>query len=146
MVGAYVLNGFLGIIFLISYMFMMTDVDAALQDPTTFPHIFVFKQALPPGGVVALNCILIVIVFAGAAPFSLSASRQTWAFARDQGLPFSNWISKVNSKVKTPANAVLVTTAVSSGLALINIGSTAALNASKYPWSADPPNTLLMLR
>jgi amino acid transporter len=43
MAGSYILNGALGLVFLISYMFMMTDVDAALNDPTYYPHIWVSK-------------------------------------------------------------------------------------------------------
>ncbi len=131
MVWAYVLNGLIGIVFLISYMFMVTDVDAALKDPTGYPHIWVWRNTVPAAGVAALNSILTVITFAGAAPFSLSTSRQTWAFARDKGLPFNKWISHVDKRVQVPVNAVLVTAFISTALALINIGSTVALNASK---------------
>ena len=45
MAGSYILNGVLGLVFLVSYMFMMTDVDAALNDPTSFPHIWVSKAS-----------------------------------------------------------------------------------------------------
>ena len=41
--GSYILNGALGLVFLISYMFMMADVDAALNGPTYYPHICVSK-------------------------------------------------------------------------------------------------------
>jgi choline transport protein len=89
MIGAYLMNGSLGIIFLISYMFMITDVEAALNDSSGYAHIWVFSQAVSKGGVVALNTIPIVLIFAGTLTYNLSTSRQTWAFARDHGLPFS---------------------------------------------------------
>ncbi|KAI4936598.1 hypothetical protein J4E85_001929 [Alternaria conjuncta] len=127
MIGAYLMNGSLGIVFLISYMFMITDVDAALAED--YPHMWVFAQAVNSGGVVALNAIPTVLIFAGTLTFNLSTSRQTWAFARDKGLPFSNWIGHVDPKLEIPANAVTVTCLITVALSLINIGSDTAFNA-----------------
>lgn len=131
MIGAYLMNGSLGVVFLVSYMFMITDINAALNDATGYPHMWVFSQAVSKGGVVALNAIPIVLIFAGTLTYNLSTSRQTWAFARDNGLPFSNWIGSVNTKLQTPANSVLVTCGITIALSLINIGSDVAFNASK---------------
>lgn len=36
----------------------------------------------------------------------LGASRQCYAFGRDQGLPASRWIAQVNRRTKTPVNSV----------------------------------------
>jgi len=130
MIGAYLMNGSLGIVFLISYMFMITDVDAALAED--YPHMWVFAQAVNSGGVVALNAIPTVLIFAGTLTFNLSTSRQTWAFARDKGLPFSNWIGHVDPKLEIPANAVTVTCLITVALSLINIGSDTAFNASMF--------------
>lgn len=139
MLGSYFLNGALGIVFLVSYMFMITDVTAALDDATGYPHIWVFSQAVSPGGVVALNVIPTVLIFAGTLSYNLSTSRQTWAFARDKGLPLSNWIGTVNKDLETPANAVTVTCLITIALSLINIGSDVAFNASMY----FPPQPLI---
>ncbi|KAL5115358.1 hypothetical protein ACEQ8H_006734 [Pleosporales sp. CAS-2024a] len=129
MIGSYLVNGGLGIVFLISYMFMITDVEQALNDASGYPHIWVFSQTVGRGGVVALNTIPTVLIFAGTLTYNLSTSRQTWAFARDQGLPFSSWIGAVNQKLETPANAVTITCAITIALSLINIGSDTAFNA-----------------
>jgi amino acid transporter len=131
MLGSYILNGVLGLVFLISYMFMLTDVAAALDDATGYPHIWVFSQAVSPGGVVALNAIPTILIYAGTLSFNISASRQTWAFARDKGLPFSGWLSQVNKKWQVPVNAVTFTCLFTVVLSLINIGSDVAFNASK---------------
>lgn len=58
-----------------------------------------------------------------------TASRQLWAFARDQGVPFSDWLSKVSPGYNIPLRAVFVSVIISSLLSLINIGSYVALNA-----------------
>lgn len=130
MLGAYFANGALGIVFLITYMFMMTDVEAALEDATGYPHIWVFSQAVSKGGVVVLNVIPTILIFAGTLSFNLSTSRQTWAFARDEGLPFSGWLGKVDEKLHVPVNAITFTCVITILLSLINIGSNAAFNAS----------------
>ncbi|KAH8704572.1 amino acid/polyamine transporter I [Phaeosphaeriaceae sp. PMI808] len=129
MIGAYLMNGILGFCFLVSYMFMITDVEAALNDNSGYPHIWVFSQAVSAGGVVVLNAIPTVLIFAGTLTYNLSTSRQTWAFARDKGLPFSGWIGAVNQKLQTPVNSVTVTCLITIALSLINIGSNAAFNA-----------------
>lgn len=45
MAESYILNGALRLVFLISCIFMMTDVDVALNDPTYYPHIWVSKAS-----------------------------------------------------------------------------------------------------
>jgi len=133
MLGSYILNGALGLVFLISYVYMLTDLQAALDDITGYPHIWVFSQAVSPAGVVVLNVIPTVLIFAGTLSFNLSASRQTWALARDKGLPFSPWLEKVNPELQVPANAVTFTCGFTIVLSLINIGSDVAFNASMFP-------------
>jgi choline transport protein len=132
MIGAYMMNGIIGLIFLVTYCFMITDLDAALNDASGYPHIWVFAQAVGPKGVVALNAIPTVLIFAGTLTYNFSTSRQTWAFARDNGLPFSNWLGKVDKKLDVPANAVTFTCACTVLLSLINIGSDVAFNASTF--------------
>ncbi|KAF1965590.1 GABA permease-like protein [Bimuria novae-zelandiae CBS 107.79] len=129
MLGAYFVNGALGIVFLISYMFMIVDLTAALDDDSGFPHIYVFKQAVSNGGVVVLNAIPTVLIFAGTLSFNLSTSRQTWAFARDEGLPFSRLLGKIHKNLHVPVNAISLTCIITILLALINLGSSSAFNA-----------------
>ena len=56
------------------------------------------------------------------------SSRQLFAFARDQGLPCSSWISHINHRFDTPVNAIIVSFAISVIFALINLGSSLAFN------------------
>jgi choline transport protein len=129
MVGSYLLNGLLGGVFLVSYLFTITSVDDALNDVTGYPFLYVFRNAFSTGGVNALTIIVLVLIFAGTVSFNLSTSRQTWAFARDQGLPFSTWLAYVHPTLQVPANAVAVTCLITILLSLINIGSNVAFNA-----------------
>ncbi|SLM38792.1 gaba permease [Lasallia pustulata] len=82
---------------MVTYLFALTDVDAALNDPTWFPFIWVFRQAVSTGGVNALTIMTLILVVASNISFNASTSRQTFAFARDHGLFFNDWISTLPS-------------------------------------------------
>ena len=130
MFWSYMINGFLGIIALITYLFCLTDLDAALNDPSAYPILWVFKNTkMDMHGVNALSIILLIMVFAGTVSFNMSTSRQTWSFARDHGLPFSKWIGHVDAKRQLPTDAIILTCTCTCLLALINVGSDVAFNA-----------------
>lgn len=128
-VWSYVLNGIMGFILLISYLFAIPNVDDALKDPSAYPFIYAFRNAVPIAGVNGLTSVVLILVVASNISFNAATSRQTWSFARDRGLPFSNWIGHVNPRKEIPANAVALTCLISALLSLINIGSVAAFNA-----------------
>jgi choline transport protein len=129
MVGGYILNGVLGFAVLLVYLFGITSIDDALNEPNGYPFLWVFGQAVSPGGVIGLTMLPLAVVFGSTISLNLTTSRQTWAFARDKGLPFSNWLSRVDPKVEVPANAIVFTCTCTVLLSLINIGSSAAFNA-----------------
>ncbi|KAF7974533.1 hypothetical protein HWV62_12002 [Athelia sp. TMB] len=58
-----------------------------------------------------------------------SASRQTFAFARDGALPFSRWIYRINAHTSTPVNAVWFTALMAALLALLAFAGPAAIGA-----------------
>ncbi|KAK4164247.1 amino acid permease-domain-containing protein [Cladorrhinum sp. PSN259] len=132
-VYSYLMNGIIGLVFVVSYAFTFATpsvLESALNDPTGYPHIYIFQQALGSKALVVLvNMIPIILIFAGTLTFTLSTSRQTWAFARDKGLPFSSWVSQVDKKRKVPVNAVTLTCGITILLSLVNIGSDVAFNA-----------------
>jgi amino acid transporter len=126
---AYVGNGILALVFLVTYLFAIPSVDDALDDPSSFPFIYVFRNAVSTGGVNALTVLILVLVIASNISFNASASRQTFSFARDNGLPFARWISAVHPTKEIPANAVALSCLISVLLSLINLGSSVAFNA-----------------
>lgn len=115
---------------LLTYLFCIGDVSSALASPTGYPFIYVFLNATgsvraATGLTIVVLALLIMITISSLA----STSRQTFAFARDNGLPFSSWLGAVHPTWHVPVNAVLFTCVFSMALALINIGSTVAFNA-----------------
>jgi len=57
---------------------------------------------------------VLISIFACAIASMAAASRLLFSFARDRILPFSPWISKVESQSKSPKNAILLIAALSS--------------------------------
>lgn len=129
MFWSYALNGCIALVFLITYLFCLPSVEDALSDPSGFPFIYVFKNAVSTGGVNALTVMVLILAIACNISFNASTSRQTFAFARDNGLPFAKWIGHVHPRLHIPANAIALTCFLTCLLALINIGSSAAFNA-----------------
>jgi amino acid transporter len=58
-----------------------------------------------------------------------SVTRLTWAFARDNGLPFSDFFAVVDPTYKIPIRALFLVSSCIFALSFIQIGSTAAFNA-----------------
>ena len=99
MVATTILNGLLGFAALMAILFCAGDIDNALKSPTGFPFIEIFYQATnSPGGATAMVCVILALVFFATIGLIATASRMTWAFARDHGLPGSYWLAKVCSK------------------------------------------------
>ncbi|KAL4976273.1 amino acid/polyamine transporter I [Aspergillus desertorum] len=125
----YFTNGIMAIILLIAYLFSIPSVDDALSDETGFPFLYVFKNAVSTAGVNGLTSIILIPVIFSNIFFNASTSRQTFAFARDRGLPFADWIARVDPRRKIPVNAIFLSCLISCLLSLINIGSETAFNA-----------------
>lgn len=76
-----------------------------------------------------MTAIMIVNLTASSVAVLATASRQLWAFARNKGLPFSTWLAPTQLPKDLPLNALFISLCFTVCLSLINIGSSAALNA-----------------
>lgn len=101
MMWSFGISSLCGLAFLNAFLFSITDVDAALNDSSGFSFLWVLKQTLPntPAAVSFIVAIMVVVSFGSNISFNASTSRQTYAFARDGGLPFARWISRVGFRV-----------------------------------------------
>ena len=76
-----------------------------------------------------MTAVLIVLMWCATFGFLATASRQTFAFARDRGLPFSDYFAHVNKRLALPLRAIVLCSIIPCLIGLINIGSTFAFNA-----------------
>ncbi|KAJ5836202.1 Amino acid/polyamine transporter I [Penicillium robsamsonii] len=130
MLWTLILNGSTGFVMIVTFAFCVGDVDEVLGSETGFPFIQVFLNAT--GSVSAttgMTVVIMIMQFCAAISNVATTSRQIYSFARDKGLPFSDFLAKVNPTFTVPLNALCVSLIIVSLLSLINIGSSVAFNA-----------------
>lgn len=115
---------------LVTLCFTLGNVDDILTSATGYPVIQIFYNVTNSyAGADIMTLILILTLTSSCIAEIATASRQLWSFARDKGVPFASHIAHITPGWNIPLNAVLVSLAVTVCLSLINIGSSAALNA-----------------
>ena len=96
MVWSFLLNVPLTFGLLITYLFCIGDIADAISSPTGFPFIYVFQNATgSAAGTTGLTVIILILLVMITISSLASTSRQAFAFARDNGLPFSKWLGTV---------------------------------------------------
>lgn len=98
-VASVIINGSLGFGMLLAVIFCMGDPEQALAAASTigFPFVEIFVQATGSlAGSTGMTAIIIALAFSSTIGFLATTSRMIWSFARDRGLPFSNFLSRVS--------------------------------------------------
>ena len=123
-------NALMAFLMGITLSFTVGSPDAIAMTPTNEPFIQIFFNATNSHGATNAMCATIIIMLmCNAVSEVATASRQIWSFARDGGLPCSKWLATVTPGWNIPIRAVSVSLVVTSAIACINLGSSAALNA-----------------
>ena len=122
---SFISNMPVALIVLATYVFCIGDLETTLSASTGFPIVSVFEQSTGSiGGATGLTIVMLILLLIISTSCMASTSRQTFAFARDNGMVFSRWIAKVNHRFQVPANSIIVTIIFTVVMSLINIGST----------------------
>ncbi|KAI4129166.1 MAG: hypothetical protein LQ341_006596, partial [Variospora aurantia] len=89
------LNAVLGYLTVFTLCFTMTDIPALLDSPTTFPFLQLFYNATRSNAATAIMAAIIIITLVMAVVSEVAtASRQIWAFSRDNGFPLSAFLRR----------------------------------------------------
>ncbi len=97
MIFSILINGVLGFAMLVAMVFCLGNIDEITSTPPTqYPFMAVLAQAAgsSSGGAGMIAVILFMYVCATTTILA-SSSRMTWSFARDRGLPYSDYLSRV---------------------------------------------------
>lgn len=122
-------NGVLALIVVVGLILALPSVPDALSNDSGFPFLYVLQKTVSISGVNALSSIILIPVIFSNVLFNASTARQTYSFARDRGLPFSEWISHVDRRRRIPVRAIALSCIISGLLSLINVGSQVGFNA-----------------
>ncbi|XP_014552009.1 hypothetical protein COCVIDRAFT_111346 [Bipolaris victoriae FI3] len=127
------INGTLALGMLFAVLFSADDIPRLLQDQDaqTAPFLRIFHHAVgSKAGATVMVSIIVLLEFCSAMGCLAAASRMTWSFARDRGLPFSRALSMIDKRSTIPVISILIVTLFAALLALINIGSSTAFNGT----------------
>lgn len=101
MVLSFVINGVLAFAFLIGLLFGVPDIKGALNSSTKSPIVEIMYQTFQSKtAATAVVGLFIAVYFCVVMGMVASTSRLKWAFARDNGLPFSRTIAYVRPSDK----------------------------------------------
>ncbi|KAK3709978.1 polyamine transporter tpo5 [Vermiconidia calcicola] len=128
---AVIVSGVLGWMLNITFGFCLTEsyVEDIVNSPTGLPVAQIFLNAGGRSGGTAMLFFVILVQFMTGASAMLANARMTYAFARDEALPFSSFWSKINPITGTPVNAVWFVAVFCGCLNLIGLGSTQTIYA-----------------
>ncbi|KAK5731769.1 hypothetical protein LTR17_011120 [Elasticomyces elasticus] len=124
MIAVYVINACIIFPGVLNVMYHIDDMNAALNDPTTYPAIYVLRGAMSVGWIAVILVLIALLNVASNIVYLAAITRDLFAFARDRGLPLSPWISKIDAKRHIPVNACILSSVFVCVLALIYICST----------------------
>ncbi|SMQ49321.1 unnamed protein product [Zymoseptoria tritici ST99CH_1A5] len=123
------LSAITGLFYILPICFTLPPLQDVLNAPAAqgLPYIFHTVMGSPGGGLGLMFTVLGVAAFCSIS-ITTTASRCTWAFARDRALPFSALWARLDFG-DTPVMALALTTIVQMLLGLINLGSSSAFVA-----------------
>ncbi|KAL2852087.1 amino acid transporter [Aspergillus pseudoustus] len=131
MIWGTVINGIMAFGYTLCILYYMGPYLSAVVTPTSYPIIEIAYQAT--GGSVRGTALLMALgMLPGWTAFFnalASVTRLVWAFARDEGLPFSGVFVRVHETLRVPVRALGLVSAVVVLLSFIPVASTAAFNA-----------------
>ncbi|KAI4125724.1 MAG: hypothetical protein LQ338_004114, partial [Usnochroma carphineum] len=94
MMATLIFNGTLGFVAIIAFCFSVGDVQAVLASPIGVPFIQVFYNATSSKAAAsAMTAILMCLTTFASMTTMAASSRQLFAFARDRGVPFSDFFA-----------------------------------------------------
>lgn len=110
---------------------MFSTNDLVSVGEAGLPILEVYLQALRSSRAAAtfFTVWLLFVYFGATMACVVTTGRLVWAFARDDGMPFSSILAKTHAKLQVPANATLFTAVFCILYGLIYIGSTTAFNS-----------------
>jgi amino acid transporter len=92
------------------------DIAATARDP--YPVLHIIDENLPATLANLLAVVIGVAMWLCGVASVTSMARMWYAFARDDGIPGSRWLRRVNGKHSTPIVATVVTAALSVAICL----------------------------
>ena len=130
MVWSVFINGAMGFVWVITLLYVSPDLNAVLTEDNRAAIIVILSAAFKSlGATIFVELLLIYIGTVASVGLTASASRMMWAFARDKGFPFQQFLTHISPKWQVPANAIVIIVIIQMVIGTINFGNTTAFQA-----------------
>lgn len=74
----------------------MPDLHAALNDPSEYAVVYVLRQTMSVPWMSVVLTMITALLICSNVSYLTAVTRDLFAFARDGGFPFSDWIARVS--------------------------------------------------
>lgn len=118
-----------GFLFMLVCLFCIQDLDRLLSPPSGFPFIEITQSVIALDGAAVLVALFIFNGLGQGVSILTSASRLTWSFARDGGIPFAVYFARVDPKWRVPARALWLQAALIALVGLLYLFASTVLQA-----------------
>ncbi|TFY63534.1 hypothetical protein EVJ58_g3194 [Rhodofomes roseus] len=108
---------------------MGTDIENIMNSPIGQPMAVILYNSLGQKGTLAVWSVVVAVQFMMGTSTLLASSRQTFAFARDGGLPFSGLLYRIHPRTQTPIACAWAAAFVAALLGLLAFAGDAAISA-----------------
>ncbi|KAK4560757.1 hypothetical protein LTR86_005336 [Recurvomyces mirabilis] len=126
---SYAVNAAMGFIAGVTVIFCAGDLDEVLSNGTQAPFVTIFYNSTQSKvGTVLMLLPFILCFLSSQISETATACRQIWAFARDDGLPWSHKLKDVPD-AETPQTALWTVIAATFVITCVNFGSAVGFNA-----------------
>jgi len=131
MVWSVFINGAMGFVWVITLLYVSPDMNTVLAENNGAATIVIILSAAfkSLGATIFVELLLIYIGTVASVGLTASASRMMWAFARDKGFPFQQFLTHISQKWQVPVNAIVIIVIIQMLIGTINFGNTTAFQA-----------------
>ncbi|KAL4927601.1 amino acid permease [Aspergillus undulatus] len=109
--------------------YTVVDIDAVLNSDLGQPWASYLFQVMSHNGALAILALTILCGFSMGQGCMVAASRVTYAYARDDCFPLSEYWKKVNTTTDTPVNAVILNAVLGILMCLLLFAGDVAIGA-----------------
>jgi len=111
-------SGLFGWVMICALLLALPSLRQGVEQGSNVVH-WTLKSALPGSFAWTLLAGIVAAQYLCGLAALTSGSRMAFAFARDGGLPFSNWLRAVNPRTKSPSAAVWMAASVSAAFTIL---------------------------
>ncbi|KAG8408553.1 hypothetical protein J3458_019585 [Metarhizium acridum] len=130
LIYAVLVGGVTGTLFILAILFCFNDPEAILGTTTGMPIVEIILRATKNRAATTILSLMLAVCFVNGSNASITgASRLLYAMARDRGIVFHGFFSRIKPKLNVPVRTILFCYVFNVCFGLLYLGPTVAFSA-----------------